>query len=205
MTILISSGQGPVEASYAVQCVFDWFENNYKSFINYDSIYRYTNDKSVDNLPRSILFDLIDDISPEMQKIFKIADGTWQVKFKSPYRKDCKRTNWFVGVSIIDDKEIVNNKIDPKNINIERFHCGGHGGQNINKVETGIRIKYKDITVEATEERSQYLNRQNAMKKLYKEISIRESKQLEKQEHEFWQKHYELERGNPVMIITPLD
>ncbi len=48
------------------------------------------------------------------------------------------------------------------------MHSGGKGGQNVNKVESGVRIRHIPIgiTVECTEERSQYMNKQKAFRRL---------------------------------------
>ncbi|MBR5376296.1 MAG: peptide chain release factor-like protein, partial [Lachnospiraceae bacterium] len=53
-------------------------------------------------------------------------------------------------------------------IKVETFHSGGKGGQNVNKVETGIRVIHlpTGIAVTSTRERSQYMNKQDALKKL---------------------------------------
>jgi len=66
---------------------------------------------------------------------------------------------------VIPEKEEVSKEADYR---IEKFHCGGKGGQNVNKVETGVRVIHipTGIAVTSTEERSQYMNKQRALKKL---------------------------------------
>ena len=81
---------------------------------------------------------------------------------RSPIRPNHRHKNWFVDVSIIPEPEEISME---QNIRFERFHCGGNGGQNVNKVETGVRLIHlpTGITVTSTAERSQFLNRKDAM------------------------------------------
>ena len=71
---------------------------------------------------------------------------------KSPYRPGHKRKNWFVDVSIIPEVDMVDETITPDKIKIEKFHASGPGGQNVNKVETGVRVTHipTGITVSST-------------------------------------------------------
>ena len=56
---------------------------------------------------------------------------------KSTVRRRHKRKNWYIDVSIIPEKEEVE---DSEEYRIEKLRCVGKGGQNANKVETGIRV-----------------------------------------------------------------
>lgn len=191
MLIQISAGQGPEECQLAVGKLFESLQKEYPDIQKLSQ--REGRRKGCYD---SISFTTEEDLSK--------LEGTILWICKSPIRPEHKRKNWYVDVSVIPEKKEVCRDADYR---IEKFHCGGKGGQNVNKVETGVRVIHipTGIAVTSTEERSQYMNKQRAMEKLE---SILREKELDAQKQQInraWQEHNRIVRGNPIRIYEGME
>ncbi len=128
--------------------------------------------------------------------------GTIQWVGQSPFRKHHKRKNWFIGINRIESKE-GNLKLKESDLKYETFRSGGKGGQHVNKVETAVRITHipSGISSTCSAERSQLRNKKVARLKLEKTVELEEIEHLKKRQIKVWEKHTELQRGNPIKVF----
>lgn len=186
MIVQISAGQGPSECQLAVAKLFEALKKEY-------------GDLEIVSDTKGYEKGCFDSIRFRTEHDLSGLEGTVLWICKSPFRKNHKRKNWYVDVSIIPDITEIETG---RNYRIEKFHCGGKGGQNVNKVESGVRIIHipTGLTTQSTEERSQFLNKRKAMERMQEKLAGLRKEQEEKQVNEAWREHTRIVRGNPVRI-----
>lgn len=187
MKLQLSSGQGPEECELAVG---KFLRSLMTEFPDIAVLEKHPGKHP--DCYRSVRLESRIDLS--------FLEGSVQWICQSPYRKNHKRKNWFLDISLCGQTKLLS--YDESLVRFETFRSGGKGGQNVNKVETGVRVIYipTGLAVVSTQARSQQMNKKLALNRLCEAISLQNAageaqvKALNRLEHT------RLQRGNPVRV-----
>lgn len=181
MRIQISSGQGPAECELAAELFYRQLQKEIGD-IRMVQCVRGSKAKGFS----SVIFETEEDMSSLEGSILWVC--------KSPYRPKHKRKNWYIDVSILENMPKLTQELK---LRFETFRSGGKGGQNVNKVETGVRVIHipTGISVVSTEARSQHMNKKLAVNRLCDILAERNMESGRKEKELAWLEHNRLERG----------
>jgi peptide chain release factor len=133
--------------------------------------------------------------------------GTVQWICESPLRPRHKRKNWFVGVDVIEAVDDTQPVLAREDVVFDTMRASGPGGQHVNKTESAVRATHlpSGLVVVSRGERSQHMNKKLALARLAALLAQQKKEALAGNRETQWQKHTQLERGNPIKVFVGME
>lgn len=199
--IQITAGHGPIECAAVVGKILEKIKDDlfvYNVQVNViDLNEHYESDKfNRYDCFMSATVEVVGDDNSVYETMKNKWEGTikW-IATKNTFRPNHKRKNWYAGVNFYEIPEPVT--INESDIKYETLRSSGHGGQNVNKVESAVRATYipTGVSVVARDSRDQPLNKKLARQRLIDKLSLINKYHVDVLKTDNWLEHSNLVRG----------
>lgn len=199
--VQFTAGRGPVECAAACYVISRKFADEIQKIKLVPTVVDYESDDEFGF--RSIIFKIGKITNKEIDTIRSKWEGTIKfISIKNSFRPNHKRKNWFIGCNFfdVDDTKIT---FDMNDIKIDLMRSSGPGGQNVNKVESGVRLTHipTGIIVKCIMTRDQKQNLKVAKEIMQAKLDLLNNTKEANIKNLFWMSHDSLERGGEVMTI----
>ncbi len=200
MWLQISSGQGPAACEWVVMQLASYF----KKIAADSGLSLRELDVEPGSQPGTLKSILLAVEGSQADAFVQEWTATVQWIGISPYRPKHKRKNWFVGVQ--GYLPVSEQSFSSQDIRVETLRSSGPGGQNVNKVESAVRLTHLPTGIQTVSqaERSQHRNRQLAMLQLQNLLQAHQAQAVQAKQQSRWLAHHALERGNAKFVFTGL-
>ncbi|MDR1546060.1 MAG: peptide chain release factor-like protein [Deltaproteobacteria bacterium] len=221
--IQISSGRGPAECELAAGLFVDWLltRSPRAAIVQREGVRSFPGLRTEGC--RSALVELPDGSASSPPESHpenppeNPPEGTLLWICRGPLRKNCGRRNWFFQATKLSTTSSERLQADlqawatavaqGRDLKVETFRSPGRGGQNVNKVETGVRVVHQPsgLSASSTTARSQKDNKSLAVERLLAKLAELGAREKLAVREAQWRRHDRLVRGNPTKTFVGLE
>lgn len=202
MKVRISSGRGPKECELAVGLYLEFFLARNPGAALVEALGEWTHrlEGRTVRAYKSLVLEVRE----------AVREGRVKWVCPSPLRPHHGRKNWFIEVAAVRDEEpaildagLSPDRPDKRLIRVETFRSPGRGGQNVNKVETGVRVVHlpSGLTAGSVTARTQGQNRKLALGRLTALIAAHNQAREGRLAEAGWRRHDRLIRGQAFAVF----